>query len=181
MEQNTKHKNIGRTVWDFFYHFLSNGKIFYPFLIGFFIGLSAGVFKIVDIQVTWENGGVRIRNIEPQLAGEWELINTITESSYKDYDNMIIVWRMYLEQNGKELSGRAIKVKVNNETLNGSAKSKFEITSGKIEDNKITIFFDEGKNSGKFEWLYSKELDLMKGKFTTSAALSNGLSIASKL
>lgn len=177
----TENQSVGKTVWDILWSLISNNKIFIPLAIGFFLGFLVGISKIVDIQLTWENGGARIRNITSNVEGEWDLVNTINTSDYEGFKNMVINWRLYLEQNGGKISGHAIKIIVNNKKASGIEKNRFEITSGRVKDNKITFFYREGANSGKFELLYSRELDVMKGTFTSTAALSNGTSIAFKL
>lgn len=171
----------GRTVWDFLSGIFSNNRIFFSLIIGILIGLVVGISKIVDIKVIWENGAVRIRNIKPNIEGEWEIINRIQNSTYGQYENLTLIWRLYISQKGNEISGHAIKIVEDGEILEGNRKSRLNILSGKIEANKISIIYEENGNNGRFEWYYCKDLDIMKGTFSSSLALTKGSSIVIKL
>lgn len=115
------------------------------------------------------------------LSGEWRMINTVEYSEYDRYKDIIIVWEVYLNQDGTRVVGHATKIQEGNELLSGSRKQVLKI-EGNIKGDKVNLTYREGNNNtGQFEYSICSDLNIAKGRFESSAANSEGSSIAYKI
>lgn len=117
------------------------------------------------------------------LTGEWNLINTIENSSYLPYINSRVGFRLSIIQVGQEITAEGKKVSANGKDLSFAEQSPIHLT-GRVDGTTIVAtFVEEGlrrNTHGKFIWQTDYERGKLNGRFTSTAANSSGSSIATK-
>jgi hypothetical protein len=119
-----------------------------------------------------------------QLDGEWQVVNSVRDTSYKPYENLQLSYRIVIDQNGSQFSARGEKVSEGNSPLDGAAKTPIELR-GSIEGDLIrATFVEEGtrrRSGGRFSWKLDPNGNRLVGTFSSSAARTSGSSIATKV
>lgn len=77
-----------------------------PFLKDIATNFLGGLFLVVFLFLLRE-----ILRSGANLSGEWEVENTVMDSSYNPYPGIRVVWRLHILQNGDSLSGSGEKIK----------------------------------------------------------------------
>mgnify|MGYP001612079388 CR=1 FL=1 len=147
-----------------------------------------GGLILVVILFLWKETFNRRHN----LTGEWEVINTVLETSYNPYLGLKVVWKMHILQNGNNISGSGEKIKdiekigIEKE-LEHSKRDSVEI-EGYIENNYLrkNRLFISVKQDGQLRktratyTLYFVDDNNLSGGFISTAADTKGKSIFSR-
>ena len=117
------------------------------------------------------------------LTGEWQVINTIQKTDYKAFNNMKLGFRLKIDQQGKEFTGKGEKFSENGQTLPVENRTPIHVR-GLIEgDEVLATFVEDGKlrkTNGRFVWKLQNGTDQLAGNFFTTAANSSGRSAVTK-
>jgi hypothetical protein len=116
------------------------------------------------------------------LTGEWQVINTIQKTDYKSFDNMKIGFRLKIDQQGKEFTGKGEKFSENGQTLAVENRTPIHVIGSIKGDKVLATFVEDGKlrkTNGRFVWKL-QSTDQLAGKFVTTAANSSGRSAVTK-
>lgn len=111
------------------------------------------------------------------LTGRWLLRHVVTRSERASYRGLVLLFRVELVQNGRRVSGTAVKWRENGRNVAPAARSRLEL-EGTVEGDEIVGRFVEvqrgRRSSGTFRWRYSYEEGWLDGTFTTSIASARG-------
>jgi len=121
----------------------------------------------------------RIRNI----TGEWNLVNTIEQTSYPAYNNLIVRYHLVITQNGKQFTGEGEKVAENDAPMDSSQRTPIHVNGTVNGDTVTATFVEEGlrrTTDGDFNWTLSADSNRLNGRFSSTAAKSSGPSVASR-
>ena len=117
----------------------------------------------------------------PNLTGEWNLVNTIEETSYPQYANLRLGYRINISQTGTEFTADGEKLSENGKPMEESERTPIHVT-GSIDQYTVTAtFVEEGlrrKSSGRFVWTLAADGNHLRGTFVSTAAKSSGSSVA---
>jgi Domain of unknown function (DUF4388) len=117
------------------------------------------------------------------LTGEWQVINTVQKTGFKSFDKMQLVFRLKIDQKGKEFTAKGEKFSENGQTLSAVRRTPIHVT-GSIEGDKVVATFVEDgrlrKSNGRFVWRLQKSGDALAGTFVSTAANSRGISTVTK-
>lgn len=117
------------------------------------------------------------------LAGTWNVLNTVEKTSYQSFANLRIGYRLIVSQKGANFTAEGEKVLENGRTLATGGRTAIHLT-GAVEGETISAsFVEEGarrKTNGRFVWRLEPEGNQMKGTFVSTAANSKGTSVATK-
>jgi hypothetical protein len=118
------------------------------------------------------------------ISGEWTLINTIQQTTYRPYKGLRLSYKLFLSQEGNKFSGNGEKDKENERYLDLIGRSPIKIT-GTINGSEVKATFNEQglrrKTSGIFIWNIRSSGDTMIGRFSHSAANASGSSIVFRI
>ena len=116
------------------------------------------------------------------LNGAWSVVNTVEKTSYQPFANLRIRYRLIVSQSGTRFMAEGKKLLENGKPL-PKERTTLHIT-GAVEGETVAArFVEEGvrrKTSGRFVWRLERDGTLMKGTFVSTAANSNGTSVATK-
>ena len=146
---------------------------------GAFIGWTATAIGIIGgliaIYSFWQS------NPRYDLSGQWNLANTIETTSYTEYRNLKLGYRLFLTQRGTALTGTGEKWTENGRSLPPSAHAHINLT-GSVSGNKVIATFQEDgadrKTEGTLDWTFDPKTKSLVGKFTSTAANASGPSTA---
>jgi len=116
------------------------------------------------------------------LTGEWQVINTVQKTDYKSFDNMKIGFRLKIDQQGKEFTGKGEKFSENGQTLAVENRTPIHVIGSIKGDKVLATFVEDGKlrkTNGRFVWKL-QSTDQLAGRFVTTAANSSGRSAMTK-
>jgi hypothetical protein len=117
------------------------------------------------------------------LTGEWNVVNTIEETSYPSYANLRIGYRLVINQSGTAFTAEGEKVSENGRTIIPAERSPIHLT-GSVDGDKVgATYTEEGerrKTSGRFAWTIEAEGTRLRGTFVSTAASSSGSSVATR-
>ena len=119
----------------------------------------------------------------PNLTGEWRLVNVIEKTSYPQYANLRIGYRLAINQNGTEFSAEGEKVSENDRTMQAFERTPIHVTGWINGDTVGATFTEEGLRrgtSGRFVWTITAGGDRLRGTFVSTAAESSGSSVATR-
>ena len=126
-----------------------------------------------------ENRSAKVQD----LTGEWQVINTVQKTAYKSFDNMNVGFRLKINQQGKEFTGKGEKFSENGQTLPAANRTLIHV-SGSIDGDKVAATFVEDgkmrKTNGRFIWKLQNSGDQLAGTFVSTAANSSGRSAVTK-
>jgi len=137
--------------------------------VGTAIGVIAGALAILQ----YCQSIVRFN-----LGGDWEITNTIQQTSLRRYQGLKIGYHLFLRQDGTAIAGEGEKWSENGQTLAPKAHTPIQIR-GSISGDKVTATFRENgterKTAGEFTWTV-KDNQSFAGNFSSTAADSSGSS-----
>lgn len=120
----------------------------------------------------------------PNLTGNWNVVNTVEQTSYQAYQNMKVGFNLSINQAGKEFTGRGEKISENGQNLPAHGRTAIEV-KGTIDGDKIEATFVENgtlrKSNGRFVWRIDKGSGGLTGTFNSTAARTRGRSAATKV
>ena len=117
------------------------------------------------------------------LTGEWQVINTVHQTAYKSFGNMKVGFRLKINQQGKQFTGRGEKFSENGQTLRANSRTPIRVTGSIDGDNVVATFVEDGrmrKTNGRFVWKLQNGGDQLAGTFVSTAANSSGRSAVTK-
>lgn len=119
----------------------------------------------------------------PDLSGNWNVINTVEQTSYAAYKNMEIGFNVSIDQAGRDFTGKGEKISENGRSLPASGRTPI-LVKGRIDGDKVEATFSENgavrKTNGRFVWKIDKGSGGLKGTFVSTAARTSGRSAATK-
>jgi hypothetical protein len=117
------------------------------------------------------------------LTGEWQVINTVHQTAYKSFGNMKVGFRLKINQQGKQFTGRGEKFSENGQTLPANSRTPIQVTGSIDGDNVVATFVEEGtmrRTNGRFVWKLQNGGEQLAGTFVSTAANSSGRSAVTK-
>jgi hypothetical protein len=117
------------------------------------------------------------------LTGEWQVINTVHQTAYKSFGNMKVGFRLKINQQGKQFTGRGEKFSENGQTLPANSRTPIQVTGSIDGDNVVATFVEDGRmrrTNGRFVWKLQHRGDQLAGTFVSTAANSSGRSSVTK-
>lgn len=118
------------------------------------------------------------------LTGEWKVVNTVESTSYHRYQGMQLGYRIFLRQDGKEVTGKGEKWWENGKEIPSTAHSAISV-EGILDGMALTATFVEKgarrTTSGSFVWTVTPDGRMLQGSFTSTAADSRGPSIGERV
>lgn len=115
------------------------------------------------------------------LTGEWNVVNTVSSTSYRDFRNLKIGFALSINQTGKTFTGAGQKISENGRSLPASSRTPIRL-KGVINGDRIEATFSEDgatrKTNGRFVWKIDRSGGGLTGTFASSAARSSGKSTA---
>ena len=117
------------------------------------------------------------------LAGEWSIVNTIENSSYPQYLNLRLGYRIVIKQSGSQFTGEGTKIYENGQEMDTAEQTPIHINGSIDQDTVIASFVEEGlrrTTSGKFVWRLAQNGNQLRGTFVSSAAKSSGSSVVTR-
>lgn len=112
----------------------------------------------------------------PDLSGTWMLATEIETTSYRNFDGLRLGYQLRLAQDGRRITGTGQKISENGRPLAGAGRTPI-LVEGMAEDGRVTLTFTErGRrrvSNGRFI-LQIDEQDVLRGRFSSSAARSTG-------
>jgi hypothetical protein len=117
------------------------------------------------------------------LTGEWHVINTVDQTTYRSFQDMQIGFRLKIEQNGKDFTATGEKVSENGRPLPARSRTPIHVTGSIDGDNVVATFVEDGRarrTNGRFAWRLQDENAGLTGTFVTGAAKSSGKSTATR-
>jgi len=122
-------------------------------------------------------------DIPQDLSGNWNVVNTVEQTSYAAYKNMEIGFNVSIDQAGKEFTGKGEKISENGRSLPAAGRTPIEV-KGTIDGDKVEATFSENgatrKTNGRFVWRIDKGSGGLTGTFVSTAARTSGKSAATK-
>ncbi len=119
----------------------------------------------------------------PDLSGNWDVVNTVEQTSYQAYKNMRVGFNVSINQTGKDFTGQGEKISENGRSLPATSRTPI-VVRGTIDGDKVEATFSESgamrKTNGRFVWKLDKTSGGLTGTFVTNAARSSGKSAAKK-
>ncbi len=117
------------------------------------------------------------------LTGDWQVINTVQKTAYRSFDNMKVGFRLKIDQQGREFTGKGEKFSENGQTLPAASRTPISVT-GSVDGNVVVATFVEDgsvrKTNGRFVWKLQNGRDQLAGTFVSTAANSSGSSALMK-
>ena len=122
-------------------------------------------------------------DVPQDLSGNWNVVNTVEQTSYAPYQNMEIGFNVSIDQAGKEFTGKGEKISENGRSLPAAGRTPI-LVKGTIDGDKVEATFSETgavrKTNGRFIWKIDKGSGGLNGTFVSSAARTSGKSAARK-
>ena len=144
-----------------------------------YIGILMGIIVAILVIIEYHESHPSIN-----LNGEWKIINIVDSTSYPLYQDMQLGYRIFLQQDGKKITGKGEKCWENGKEIPSTAHSLIVI-EGTLDGMILTATFtEEGARritSGSFIWTVSPDGRMLKGSFTSTAANSQGTSIGERI
>jgi hypothetical protein len=136
------------------------------------LGIVGGIIAIITFMQSYSRY---------DLSGQWNLANTIESTSYNEYKNLKLGYRLFLTQQGTALTGTGEKWTENGKSIPPSAHTHIKLT-GSVSGNKVIATFQEDgtdrKTEGTLSWTYDPKTNSLVGTFTSTAANASGRSAA---
>lgn len=117
----------------------------------------------------------------PSLTGEWNMVNTIEETSYPQYINLRLGYRLTISQTGTEFTADGEKISENGRTMEQSERTPIHISGSVDQDRATATFTEEGlrrTSTGRLVWTIGTDGNHLRGTFVSTAAKSSGSSVA---
>ena len=117
------------------------------------------------------------------LTGDWNMVNTIENTSYPAYANLRIGYHLVINQSGTTFTAEGEKQSENGRPMDAIERTPIHIT-GSVEHDLVTAaFVEEGlrrKTTGRFQWIVISGGNQLQGTFASGAAKSSGSSVATR-
>jgi hypothetical protein len=131
---------------------------------------------------------VMTASVEPpvtkNLSGVWELTNAVDTTSYRGYLGLRLGYRVRIQQQGSRLVGTGEKLSENGRVLPPDKRTPISF-EGKIDGQLITLEFTErwsgGATGGMMSWQLGHDYSHARGRFSSNAAKSSGISRARRI
>lgn len=117
------------------------------------------------------------------LTGDWQVINTVEKTAYKSFGNMKVGFRLKIDQQGTEFTGKGEKFSENGQTLPAANRTPISVTGSVDGDRVVATFVEDGsvrRTNGRFVWTLQNGRDQLAGTFVSTAANSSGKSSLTK-
>src|SRR5829696_2681639 len=117
------------------------------------------------------------------LAGEWNVINTVEKTGYKSFDKMEVGFRLRIKQTGKDFTATGEKFSENGRNLPQNGRTPIHVTGSIDGDKIVATFVEDGqmrRTNGRFVWKLQNDGAGLSGTFVSTAANSRGRSAATK-
>jgi hypothetical protein len=118
------------------------------------------------------------------LSGEWSIVNTVEKTSYPQYANLRLGYRIVIIQTGTEFTAEGEKVSEDERYMDPAEQTPIHLT-GSVGGNEVrATFVEEGlrrKTSGRFIWTLATDNNQLRGGFVSTAAKSSGSSLATRV
>ena len=119
----------------------------------------------------------------PDLNGNWNVINTVEQTSYDPYKNMRVGFNVSINQNGKDFTGTGQKISENGRSLPSTSRTPIVVRGTIAGDTIVATFSETGalrKTNGRFVWRIDRTSGALTGTFSSGAARTSGKSAARK-
>jgi hypothetical protein len=120
----------------------------------------------------------------PNLSGNWQVINTVEQTSYEPYRNMEIGFTVAINQAGRDFTGTGEKISENGRSLPAAGRTPISV-KGTIDGDKVHATFSENgavrRTNGQFVWRIDRGSGGLTGTFISTAARTRGKSAAKKV
>jgi len=117
------------------------------------------------------------------LTGNWNVVNTVEQTSYAAYKNMEVGFNVSINQAGKDFTGTGEKITENGRSLPAAGRTPITV-KGTIDGDRVEATFSESgavrKTNGRFVWKLDKGSGGLTGTFVSTAARTSGKSAAKK-
>ena len=114
------------------------------------------------------------------VSGAWNLTSEVESATFAAYKNLMLGFRLDLEQRGNQVVGEGRKVSENGAALPAQRRTPIKV-EGTLEGNRLALDFTEvgarRKSAGRF-LLYLAEDGSFRGRFRSDAAQSSGVTVA---
>ena len=152
----------------------------------------APIAEQVEPKQPVESSKVESNKVEPNdndtspasdLTGKWNVVNTVSKTSYSSFNNMEIGFDLSIEQHGKGFTGTGQKVSENGRRLPAGSRTPIQLKGSINGDVVEASFFEQGtarKTNGRFVWRINKA-GALTGTFNSTAARTSGKSMARKV
>lgn len=128
-----------------------------------------------------DNG--EVTSTSANLNGNWNVINTVEQTSYQPYKNMQVGFNVSINQTGNKFTGTGQKISENGQTLPATSRTPI-VVKGTINGDKVEATFSESgavrKTNGRFVWKLDRVKGGLTGTFVSTAARARGKSAATK-
>jgi hypothetical protein len=114
----------------------------------------------------------------PQIQGTWDVTDTIVRTDLPGYENLQIMFRITILQQGKTVKGTGEKIKEGERTIPVGVRSRLAI-EGTLYGRRLRATFAETgtrQTSGDLDWRFSRNGQDFEGEWNSTAALSPGRS-----
>lgn len=139
------------------------------------LGITSGILGLKEY---------RDRHPSVDVSGEWLLENTIQATTFSAYEGLKLGYRVFLQQDGRNVQATGEKVSEDGKPIPSSAHTPIAF-SGIIKGRRLSgTFNEEGtkrKTTGTFDWTISSDKDKLSGTFTSTAASASGPSVCSRV
>lgn len=114
------------------------------------------------------------------VSGAWNVTSKVESATLAAYEDLMLGFRLELAQRGNQVVGEGRKVSENGAALPARRRTPIKV-EGTLEGNRLALDFTETgsrrKSAGRFV-LYLAEDGSFRGRFTSDAAQSSGVTIA---
>lgn len=123
------------------------------------------------------------RRAAPTLSGRWTVTNAIETTNRRAFTGLRIRFRIELEQRGDRLTGRGVKVAVDEKRLPRRQQTRIVLAGTIRGEEAVVRFVEHGTrraSTGGFRWRISPDGRRLQGTFDSNAAASRGRSDATR-
>jgi hypothetical protein len=121
----------------------------------------------------------KTENADP-LSGAWNITSKVESATFAAYKNLMLGFRLELEQRGDRVVGEGHKISENGAPLPARRRTPIKV-AGTLEGDRLALDFTEigaRRTSGGRFVLYRAEDGSFRGHFTSDAAQSSGVTVA---
>jgi hypothetical protein len=121
----------------------------------------------------------KTENADP-VSGAWNITSKVESATFAAYKNLMLGFRLELEQRGDRVVGEGHKISENGAPLPARRRTPIKV-AGTLEGDRLALDFTEigaRRTSGGRFVLYRAEDGSFRGHFTSDAAQSSGVTVA---
>ncbi len=116
------------------------------------------------------------------VNGAWNVTSQVESAAFAAYKNLMLGFRLELEQRGNRVLGQGHKISENGTALPTRRRTPIKV-EGTLEGSRLALNFTEfgarRTSAGRFE-LYLSEDGSFRGRFRSDAAQSSGITVAAR-